>query len=321
MSKKKVCIIGGGNGSAKSIRSLKKYSDDFELSAVISMSDSGGSSGRLREEFGMLPPGDIMRAILAMSRHVKYRELRQVFYKNRFEGAGKLDGHNIGNLFLAFAMQYTDSLPDALSALHQSVGAVGTVHPVTMEATDITVEYENGTTVTGEHDIDRPEQRDSRIATMTLTPSVKGYKPALEAIKNADAIVIGPGSLYCSLAACLLVEGVSDAIAESNAQLIYVAGDAYEKDGELGPTTLSGFIADLEQFLPRSFDAILFSDNNSLSDEQLKKYDDAGWMLMEDDVDGDMDGKLVRKNLQRSSFGLGSPYIGEALRDIILNFK
>src|SRR3989338_2345279 len=150
-SKKNGVVIGGGNGSACSINALKDHRDLFDVSAVISMSDSGGSSGRLRREFNTLPMGDILRATLAMSPY-DYRTLKKVFNKSRFTDAGKLDGHNLGNMFLALGAQYSGDILHAVRALHQAVEAVGVAHPATLTPSDLCVELSNGDVVVGEHE-------------------------------------------------------------------------------------------------------------------------------------------------------------------------
>ena len=115
MSKKKIAVIGGGNGSAIVLGGLKNYADKFDISAVISMSDSGGSSGRLRKELKTLPPGDIMRAVLSLSSKYDFSMLRKIFYSPRFKGLGKkLEGHNLGNLFLVLTAKYSGDFLKAL---------------------------------------------------------------------------------------------------------------------------------------------------------------------------------------------------------------
>ncbi len=120
MIKKRILVIGGGNGSAISLVALKQNLKIFDLSAVISMSDSGGSSGRLRRQFKTLPPGDIMRAVLALSKY-DYASLRKIFYQPRFSGTGKLDSHNLGNLFLTLTAQYCG---DFLKALEEKINGI-----------------------------------------------------------------------------------------------------------------------------------------------------------------------------------------------------
>src|SRR3990167_11517090 len=141
--KKKIVVIGGGNGSAVCLEGLKNYTNIFDISAVISISDSGGSSGKLRKEFNTLPPGDIMRAVLSLSKY-DYQTLRRIFYQPRFQGLDKLDGHNLGNLFLTLAGQYSGSFLRALEALSQSVEAQGRVYPVTLESSHLAAELQNG---------------------------------------------------------------------------------------------------------------------------------------------------------------------------------
>lgn len=312
--KKKIVTIGGGNGSAKTLRALKTYINEFEISGVVSMSDSGGSSGRIRKEFGVLPPGDIMRAILALSPY-DYQILRDIFYKPRFEDAGKLNGHNLGNMFLTLAQQYAGDQRDALVALHQAVGAVGQVYPVTVLESDLAVDLESGERIVGEHEIDRPETEGrDRIVGAWLEPKVDIYEYAKKALEEADVIVLGPGSLYCSIIATLLVDGVKEAIAASKATLIYVAGDAYEREGEAGPQVLSEFVGELEEYLPRKLDHILIS-NPTLTEEQHAIYDERGWVLFEDDMQDDA--RVIRKDLQRPTFGIRAVYLGEALKEII----
>ena len=114
--KKRVTIMGGGNGGSISIRALKPFLEHYDLSAVIAMSDSGGSSGKLREEFGVLPPGDILRAIIAMSRF-DYLDMKHIFYDTRYSKHGKLRGHGLGHLFIAFVEKYNGNIVDAIRPL------------------------------------------------------------------------------------------------------------------------------------------------------------------------------------------------------------
>jgi uncharacterized cofD-like protein len=231
ITKKKVAVLGGGNGSAVCLEALKKFNNRFEIAGIISMSDSGGSSGRLRKEFSTLPPGDIMRAVLALSKY-DYKSLRQVFYKPRFAGLGKLDTHNLGNLFLVLAAQYGGSFMHGLEALAASVEVCGKVFPVTMHTVDLAAELDNGSIVRTEAFIDKPEyNRGWKIKKVWLEPDCKVYEAAAKAIRQADYIILSPGSLYTSLISTLLPAGVREAIAASKAKIYYVAGNAFRLDG------------------------------------------------------------------------------------------
>src|SRR3989339_2031331 len=153
--KKNVVVIGGGNGSAVCLEGLKTYTNIFDISAVISMSDSGGSSGKLRKEFNTLPPGDIMRAVLSLSKY-DYQSLRKIFYQPRFSGLGKLDTHNLGNLFLTLTIQFTGNFIHAIEAMSHSVEAKGRVYPVSLENINLVAELENGKVIKTEAFIDNP---------------------------------------------------------------------------------------------------------------------------------------------------------------------
>src|SRR3989338_10367595 len=178
ITKKRVVAIGGGNGSAIALEALKQHRDIFDISAVISMSDSGGSSGRLRQEFNTLPPGDILRAILSLSLS-DYPVLRKIFYSNRFSGAGKLAEHNLGNLFLTLAGKYAGDFMSAVRALEQSVEAVGHVYPATLDQTDLCVELENGQIIKTEAAIDMPNyDRSLKIKKAWLEPAWQIYSEA-----------------------------------------------------------------------------------------------------------------------------------------------
>ena len=312
--KQNVVIISGGNGSGVSINACKTFLEEVALSAVIPMSDSGGSTGRLRREFDTLPVGDIMRAVIAMSKH-DAGLLKQLFYRMRFKKAGKLDGHNLGNLFLILAEQYGGDFVHALTALHPAVEAVGTVHPVTLDVSDLAVELASGEQVVGEHEIDRPKSTEDKITRAWLEPQPALYNGAKEALKKADVIVFGPGSLYCSVIPSLLVADVQEVLEKSSAKLVYVVGNAFEEHGEAGPRVLSKFISTLESYLPRALDAVVFN-NHSLSEHEQKRYQEKQWTLITNDVD-DNDPRVIVGDFERSGGGLDPDKLGALLKDVI----
>ncbi len=314
----KIVILGGGNGGSISIRALKPYTERLTLTAIIGMSDSGGSSGRLREEFGVLPPGDILRAVLATSQY-DYDLLKRIFYEKRFTNSGKLTDHGLGHLFLALAARYTGGsgtdrgLIDAIHALSQAVDSVGAVYPVTIEPSDLCVEVSNGEIIVGEHEIDRPAyDRALTIRRAWLQPTPHIYEVAKQAILNADAIIIGPGSFYTSLIATLLPEGVKDAIRESSAKLIYVAGNGIEKNGETGPTRLSDCVQTLETYLPRPLDVIAY--NSAVLDVTQKAYyDKKGWTEIIGDVDTVAGKTVIAQPFELPGGGLDPEKLGKLL--------
>ncbi|KKP59400.1 MAG: hypothetical protein UR53_C0002G0014 [Candidatus Magasanikbacteria bacterium GW2011_GWC2_34_16] len=313
--KKKVVVIGGGNGSAISIVALKQNLDLFDISAVIAMSDSGGSSGRLRQKYNILPPGDVLRAALAMS-SFDYPVLKKIFYGNRFFGLDELDGHNLGNLFVLSAWQISGDFIKSLRALEQGVEAVGKVYPNFLDPSHICVELFNGDIVKTDELIDKPKyDRSLKIKKIYLDPEVTVYEEAIKVILEADYIIFGPGSLYTSVIATILPKGVKKAIDNNKkAKLIYVVGNAYHTNGETGPDDVAGCVRALENYLPRSLDLVIYS-GNKLTEQQKQKYDTKGWSLLIDN--GDLLGdQLLRAPYEKDNGGVCSIKLGKILKEV-----
>ncbi|MEK7625707.1 MAG: gluconeogenesis factor YvcK family protein [Patescibacteria group bacterium] len=313
MPKKRIVVIGGGNGSAICLEGLKKY-PELEVSAVISMSDSGGSSGKLRKEFDTLPPGDIMRAVLSLSKY-DYKMLRQIFYKPRFHDVGKLDSHNLGNLFLTLMSQYSGSFLSALEALSQSVESQGKVYPVTLESVDLVAELENGDIIKTEAFIDKPAyNRGLKIKKVWLEPACRAYPGAIKALKKADYIVFSPGSPYTSLIATLLPSGIKEAIKNNGkARIIYVAGGAYRLDGETGPEKLSEMVSQLEKYLPRKINLVIHN-NHKLTEKQKQIYKENNLGLFEFDKQNVKDAKVKSLDYGAADGGLSPEKLAAILK-------
>lgn len=316
---KNVVVIGGGNGAAVSILALKRHLELFSIAAVIAMSDSGGSSGRLRKEFGTLPTGDILRGMLALSRY-DYAPLRQIFYESRFEGVGNLDKHNLGNIFITLATQYNKDFVSVLNAMHQSLECVGSVFPVTLGSADLCAELENGDELCGETMIDRPSEKHqgTMIKKVWLQPVVKIFEPAEQSLVEADYIVLGPGSLYTSIIPNLLVDGFADAVKNSKAKIVYVLGNGYELRGENGPTTMSGFVKALQQYLPRKIDIIIYNTED-LGVKEKRFYVDKHWGVAARDVkELQNDYELIGHQFEREGGGLSKEKLGEAFKEYLV---
>jgi len=314
MSKKNIVIMGGGNGSATSINALKPYVDKFELSCVVSMSDSGGANGRLRKKFDMLPPADLLRAMLAMSKH-DYRVLKEIFYKNRPSGVNEeFDGYYLGSLFIFFAQRLDNSFMETIDAFHQMLDTVGQVYPVTLEQSDLCVELTNGEIIIGEGEVDRPtHDRAHTISRAWLQPTPMIYEGAKKVIEEADIILFGPGSLYTSIVTNLAVEGMmKGALRNTKAQFVYILGNGYEADGEAGPTTMSGFVKALESFLPRTLDMVVYN-NHVLSKKEEAYYKKRNWECFEQDVENIHDCNIVAGDFEKKGGGLDPKKLGEIL--------
>ena len=316
--KKKVVVIGGGNGSALVNNALKPLVRDIDISSVVSVCDSGGANGRLRERLGVLPSADVLRAVLALSPY-NYGLLKKIFRSNRFS-EGKFEGHYLGNLFLMLVARHTGDYIGAVRSLEDAVEAVGTVHPVTLDQSDLCVELSDGEIVIGEGVIDRPtnSMREHRIIRAWLQPTPMIYDGARDAISSADYIIFAPGSLYTSLIATLVVEGMKKgALRHSNAKFVFVVGNAYEKNGEVGPTILSEVISELETYLPRPLDIVVYN-NRTLTKQEKVYYQKKQWGLLDIDVT-DIEGtKIIAADFERKGGGIDVTKLSKVLQPIIL---
>ncbi len=238
----RVVAIGGGTGLSTMLRGLKSRTKN--LTAIVTVADDGGGSGALREDLGMPPPGDIRHCMEALA---NAEPVMQELLAYRFpKDSGRLTGQSFGNLILAALNGVTGSFEEAVAQMSQVLAISGRVLPVTSADVKLEATFENGTAVVGESLIaDFKKAQDCRIRKVRLLPENPMATPsALEAIREANLIVLGPGSLYTSVIPNLLVDGVAQAICESNALKMYV-GNIMTQDGETEGMTLSDHVAAL----------------------------------------------------------------------------
>ncbi len=210
----KIVALGGGTGLSTLLRGLKRYSSN--ITAVVTVFDDGGSSGRLRRDLGVLPPGDIRDCLVALA---ESEPLMTELFEYRFP-SGAFDGHAFGNLFIASLTGVTGDLEEAVRAASKVLNIRGRVLPATLDDVTLAAEYEDGSVVEGESQIPLARRRIRRVF---LKPdSVAGLPEALEAIADADLILIGPGSLYTSVIPNLLVRGVADAVRRASVPRVYI---------------------------------------------------------------------------------------------------
>lgn len=241
---KNIVTIGGGTGTYVALSALKNF--DFNLSAIVSMCDDGGSTGRLRDDYGVLPPGDIRRSLIAVSAASK--PLRRLF-EYRFE-SGDLKGHNVGNIFLTALEKIEGNFYQAVKTASSLLNVKGRVIPVTLSNIRLGAELEDGQIITGEANIDIPKHNPGlKIKKIFLQPAkVKANRDALKAIQEAHLIVIGPGDLYTSILPNFLVAGMTRAIRQSRARKIYVC-NLMTKNGETNGFSALDFLAAAEKYL------------------------------------------------------------------------
>jgi uncharacterized cofD-like protein len=255
----RIVAIGGGHGLATLLRGLKMYSRN--LTAVVTVADDGGSSGRLRESFGILPPGDIRNCLAALSNDEQM--LTQLF-RYRFSGEGELDGHSFGNLFITALADITGSFEGAIAESGKVLSVSGRVLPSTLHDVKLVADMQlpsvlNQVRVQGESSIPKMP---GRIRRLWLEPNdAPAFPPVLKAILNADMIVVGPGSLYTSLLPNLLVHDLLGAIRASRALKLYVCNIATQM-GETEMFSVSDHVRGLEDHIGEIlFDIILCNDN------------------------------------------------------------
>ncbi len=256
---KKIVTIGGGSGQFVLLSGLRDL-PNIETTAVVSMVDSGGSTGRLRDELGVLPPGDILKCILALSPD---REMARKILLKRFSVSNRLNGHNAGNMLLSILSQYAGSFPAGVEALAEVLDVQGKILPVTTNKATLVAELSNGDFLYGEAAIDVPKKgRRAKIKKAFLVPhhsdSIDVYQPVLSAIKQADYIIIGPGDLYTSIVPNFLIDGVKKSIMSSRAKIIYIVNNM-TKFGETDNFVWRDFANKIEQHIGRKINTIIIN--------------------------------------------------------------
>lgn len=296
--RKKVVVIGGGTGTYQVLVGLKQY--PLDISAVVAMSDSGGSSGKLRKELSILPPGDMRRAILALSDLPLAQKTLEKLFDFRFSEGKGLKGHSLGNLFLAALVQITGREDLAIKEAGRILSASGYVYPVTLDKTDLVAILENGKRVRGEIKIDLRHERNGDtvpIKKVYLSPEGSVFIDSKRVIEKADIIILGPGDLYTSIIPNLLVRGVPEAIAKSRGKVVLVV-NLMTKPGETDGFKVSDFIRTIKGYLREAQDKLkLAIVNNKLPDNvgTLTWYSKFHSEPVRDDTDEEFEGvKIIR---------------------------
>ena len=261
----KIVALGGGTGLSSLLRGLKHYSSN--LTAVVTVADDGGSSGRLREELGVLPPGDIRNCITALA---KEESLLSKLFQYRFAAGGGLEGHSFGNLFLTAMSEVTGNLETAIAASSKILAVQGQVLPATLSNVELWAELDRGQFVRGESKIAATKGKINKIGCFPANP--KALPAALKAIESADCIVLGPGSLYTSIIPNLLVPEIRNAIAKANVPCVYVC-NIMTQSGETDGYSVADHIKAIDEACgEKLFDAVLVNQTVP-SDKAIAKYE------------------------------------------------
>jgi uncharacterized cofD-like protein len=272
---KKVVTLGGGTGNFTVLRGLKKY--PLDLTAVVSMADDGGSTGVLRDELGVLPPGDVRQCLVALSDSSK---LMRNLMNYRFDN-GSLQGHSFGNLLLSALEKVTGSFETSVEEVSRIMNIKGKVLPITTNEVRLKMILDNNKILNGEGEIYLSEEIDQGFRSIFLEPIPKVNQRAIDAIMNADLIVLGPGGLYSSLIPLLLVEGVSKALRETKAEKVFVINLMNRKGQTTGFTT-NDYLKEIKKYLGKDVFEFIVVNDGKPPQELVEVYAKEGELIKND---------------------------------------
>lgn len=266
----KIAVVGGGTGSFTLLSALKKHTK--QLAAIVSMADDGGSTGVLRDELGVLPPGDVRQCLVALSDSNKVRNL----FNYRFE-EGTFSGHSFGNILLTALEKACGSFSEAVETASEILRINGIVIPSTLDNVRLKMEWPEASLILqGERVIDANYFKfDPRRANLSLVPEATANPMAVAAIKQADMVIIAPGDLYSSLGPLLVIDGIAKALKETNAICVYVS-NLVTKHGQTTGFTVSDHANEIERFVGAPFlDYVLYNEQMPTRDiaRKYKKED------------------------------------------------
>lgn len=275
---KKVVVMGGGTGNFAVLKGLKNH--EVDLSAIVSMADDGGSTGILRDELGVLPPGDVRQCLVALSN--SSRLMRSVM-NYRFENGG-LGGHNFGNLLLSALEKVTGSFEKAVEEVSRILFIKGKVIPITTHLVRLKMILKDKEILEGEREIYLSENIDQGYDSIFLEPYPKVNQSAIDEIMHADLIVIGPGGLHTSIIPNLLVEKVSQTLCETQAKKIYVS-NLMNRKGQTTGFKVSHYHQEITKVIGKDIFDFILVNNQVPPHELIKRYSEEGELIENDMVD------------------------------------
>jgi uncharacterized cofD-like protein len=279
---KKIVVVGGGTGNFAVLRGLKNY--DVDLSAIVSMADDGGSTGILRDELGVLPPGDVRQCLIALSDSSR---LMRSLMNYRFENGG-LGGHSFGNLLLSALEKVTGSFEKAVEEAGKILNIKGKVIPVTTHQVRLKMILNNRKILEGEREIYLSQEIDQGYKSIYLEPYPKANPHAIDEIMNADLIVLGPGGFHTSIIPNLLVEGVSQALLKSQAQKTYVV-NLMNRKGQTTGFKVGDYLKEVTRFIGHDILDYILVNTQQPPQELIDVYAEEGEI-----VQNDLDDERVR---------------------------
>jgi uncharacterized cofD-like protein len=299
MTQPNIVCIGGGTGTFVVLKGLKHY--PCKLHAIVTMSDSGGSNKRLRDEFGLLPTSDIRQCLVALSDENGGIGLLRKLFMYRFEKGTGITGMTFGNLFMAALTDIVGSQKEAIKQTGKVLRIQGTVIPISFTDTNLVATYENGEQLSEEHLIDEPPHDGKiKITNISLNPTAEANPEALHAIAKADCIVLGPGDLYTSLLPNILVKGIPEAIASSSAKKVYIV-NLMTKFGQTYNYSAHDHVQVIEKYIGCKLDYILLN-NAPIPQKALDVYKKYFEQPVVDDLSDSPKQTVIREDIVGKQF-------------------
>ena len=287
---KKVVVIGGGTGIYPVTSALKHLGVD--VSTVVAVSDSGGSTGRIRDEFGFQPVGDLRQSLAALAENKNQEWIRKLLLY-RFEKGDGLKGHNLGNLILTALQDMTGNTDEALQKAASIFRIEGNVIPATTVTVDLKIVYQDGSEVIGEHTLDNEQTEPKKIDHIELKPSAEINPRAAQAIIDADFIIIGPGDFYASIMPALAPSGITDAFGKTKAEIIYIM-NLMTRHTQTRDMSAHDHVSEIEHIIGTPVSTVIMNDQ-PIPEETLKQYAQYHEHPVEDDISDDA--RLLRAPL------------------------
>lgn len=272
-----IVLIGGGTGSFTILSGIKQYTTN--VTALVNMADDGGSTGVLRDELGVLPPGDVRQCLVALSDTPYLRDL----FNYRFE-EGSLKGHSFGNLFLSAVEKMTSSFDSAVELAGEVLNITGKVIPVTNQDVRLVLEKPNGEIIRGEYKIGHLDFKGDQRPVMRLEPNAKLHPHAEKAIMAADIVLIAPGSLYGSLAPALIIDGMREALKKTKAKKVYIC-NLVTKPGQTDGFKVHDFAEEVERFIGEPLLDIVLYNTDEPPKSVMDKYTHDNEFIVEFDLE------------------------------------
>lgn len=274
---KKITVLGGGTGSYVVLTALKQ-SAMVDIAAIVTMMDSGGSTGKLRDQLGVLPPGDLRQCLVALS---EAPEIWRKLFTYRFD-KGDLQGHNFGNLFISALEKISGSYDEVLDEVHYVMQCSGRVYPAILNHANIQVRYDTGRIVESETLLDEANPDGGVVVEAKAVPSVKANPQAIQRILDSDYIIAGPGDLYSSLISIALAEGLSDACVKSKATFIYIM-NLMTKSSQTKGYTAKHHIDDFTKYYRRTPDVCIIN-SAPIPQDMVDQYREHGEEPVQNDL-------------------------------------